>query len=208
MTILQERPVTGDQEQPAAQPLPNWFFPQPGGWTAEDLDHLPPEAPRRVELIDGALVPMSPQAYFHMLVINRLWQTLESLAPGDFEVVTEMTVTLDKWNRLDGDVLVVRSEEPNPTGTDYRPEDVTLIIEVVSPESKPRDRNVKPIKYAKADIPYFWRIERAADRPVVYTFELDTATSAYAPTGIHRDRLKLDVPFPIDIDLATLTRRR
>ncbi|WP_344861458.1 hypothetical protein [Planomonospora alba] len=30
--------------------------PPPDGWTDEDLDRLPPEAPRHVELIDGALV--------------------------------------------------------------------------------------------------------------------------------------------------------
>jgi len=35
--------------------------------------------------------------------------------------------------------------------------------------------------------------------------ELDVPTGDYVPTGIHRDRLKLSVPFPLDIDLAALT---
>lgn len=30
----------------------------------------------------------------------------------------------------------------------------------------------------------------------------------YAPTGIFHDRLKLTVPFPVDIDLSTLEPRR
>jgi len=43
--------------------LPEWLYPGPdGGWTADDLDALPPDAPRRIELIDGALVLMSPQS--------------------------------------------------------------------------------------------------------------------------------------------------
>lgn len=30
-------------------------------------------------------------------------------------------------------------------------------------------------------------------------------TRTYVPTGIHRDRIKVAVPFPLDIDLGTLT---
>jgi hypothetical protein len=43
--------------------LPEWLYPGPdGGWTADDLDALPPDAPRRIELIDGALVLLLPHA--------------------------------------------------------------------------------------------------------------------------------------------------
>lgn len=44
----------------SAEPLPDWFMPPPGGWTADDLDRLPPEAPQHIELIDGALIVVSP----------------------------------------------------------------------------------------------------------------------------------------------------
>lgn len=43
-----------------AEPLPDWFMPTPGGWTADDMDNLPPGEPR-MELIDGALVLLSPR---------------------------------------------------------------------------------------------------------------------------------------------------
>ena len=40
--------------------FPEWFYPgPPGGWTADMLDHLPPDAPKHVELIDGSLILMS-----------------------------------------------------------------------------------------------------------------------------------------------------
>jgi hypothetical protein len=39
---------------------------------------------------------------------------------------------------------------------------------------------------------------------VVYTYELDPATKAYVPTGIHRGRLTAGWPFPIDIDLTKI----
>ncbi len=43
--------------------LPAWMYPPNGThWTADDMDRLPPEAPRHVELIDDALIfRMSPQ---------------------------------------------------------------------------------------------------------------------------------------------------
>jgi len=37
--------------------------------------------------------------------------------------------------------------------------------------------------------------------------ELNDTTGAYVPTGIHRDKLVVPVPFPMDIDLTTLFNR-
>jgi hypothetical protein len=42
---------------------------------------------------------------------------------------------------------------------------------------------------------------------VVYVYELDPATRAYALTGIYHDRLKVSVPFLIDVDLGAITGR-
>lgn len=60
-------------------------------------------------------------------------------------------------------------------------------------------------KYAAAGIPHFWLVEMSGSghRPVVRTYELDPLTKTYALTGTHRDRLKLDVPYEIDIDIST-----
>jgi hypothetical protein len=47
-------------------------------------------------------------------------------------------------------------------------------------------------------------VENVSGRPTVYVYELDPATHAYALTGIHHDRLKITMPFDIDIDLAEI----
>jgi Uma2 family endonuclease len=85
--------------------------------------------------------------------------------------------------------------------------DAVLVVEVVSEESQERDRERKPQLYAKAGISHFWRVENVDDRMVVYVYELDPATHAYALTGIFHDELKVPVPFPIAIDLTALPRR-
>lgn len=76
----------------------------------------------------------------------------------------------------------------------------------MSDESEERDRETKPLKYAKAGIPHFWRIEEENELPVVHVFELEPTTGAHVATAIERVRLDLPVPFAIDIDVASLVR--
>lgn len=117
----------------------------------------------------------------------------------------EMSVILAQDQRPEPDVCVIAAEaDRGPDQTFHRAEDVRLVVEVVSPESRSRDRRRKPQLYAEADIPHFWRVEGDDGRPVVYVYELDPATRLYVPSGIHHDRLKLGVPFDVDIDLAEI----
>ncbi|GII18880.1 hypothetical protein Ppa05_56060 [Planomonospora parontospora subsp. antibiotica] len=199
--------MTTDSEgdEMTAEVLPSWFYPPADGWVAEDLDRLPPEAPRRLELVDGALIVMSPQTKFHMRVIDNLTRVLRSAAPEGLDVVREMTVTLGRRQRPEPDVMVVR--EPPGTGlerTTYRPEEVVLAVEVVSPDSEERDRRVKPERYAQAGIRHFWRIENEDSRPAVHVYELDDTTGAYVPTAIEREKLRLTVPFPVTVTMREL----
>jgi Uma2 family endonuclease len=182
--------------------LPEWLYPGPdGGWTAEDLDALPADAPRRVELIDGALVLMSPQTLFHMLMINLLVAGIHP--PQGLYIAREMSIRLGERQRPEPDAMVVTVPPLSDLDkTYYLPEEVRLVVEVVSPESEDRDRTTKPAKYAQAGIRYLWRVERDGRAPVVYSYELDPSLRAYVPTGVHRGRLQTDIGFPVDIELA------
>ncbi|MFD8937886.1 Uma2 family endonuclease [Streptomyces sp. NPDC059578] len=185
-----------------------WPRPPVGGWTADDLDELP-NLPPHTELIDGSLVFVSPQTLFHTLVLSLLDRTLNSQVPDGLLALREMPVRLGIKNRPEPDVLVVTHEAAsNLAQTFFEPADVLLAVEVVSRDSEERDREVKPRKYAGAGIAHYWRVEENAGLPVVYVYELDPATSTYALTGIHHDKLNLTVPFPVDIDLTTLHPRR
>ncbi|WP_049563606.1 Uma2 family endonuclease [Nonomuraea sp. SBT364] len=181
--------------------FPEWFFPgPPGGWTADMLDRLPPDAPRHVELIDGSLIMMVPQTMFHMLAL-RLFER-ELVPPEHLVVVREMTVTLGLRQRPEPDILLVKETAARRIGlTSFKPEDVHLVVEVVSEETRDRDRTTKPSRYSTAGIKHFWRVELEDERPVVYTFELEPAIRAYVPTGIHRGRLCTDIGFPVDLGL-------
>jgi Uma2 family endonuclease len=184
-----------------------WPRPPAGGWTADDLDRLP-NLPPHTELIDGSLVFMSPQTRFHSRTIHFLVSELTRQAPEHLEAIGEMTIRVDLRNRPEPDVLVVPvAADDGPEQTWFKPEDVLLAVEVVSPDSVSRDREVKPRKYARAGVPHFWRIEKTDGQPVVYVYELDPATRVYAPVGIFHKELKADLPFPIEIDLTAINRR-
>ncbi|MFJ1973323.1 Uma2 family endonuclease [Streptomyces sp. NPDC087903] len=194
---------------PDDEPTYRWPIPPPGGWTADDLDRIP-GLPPHTELIDGSLVFTSPRTAFHGRCMRLLENTLLEQAPDHLDVMREMTVKLDAKNRPEPDVLVFSVEaNTGPDQTWYRPEDVLLAVEVVSADSRERDREVKPRKYATAGVPHFWRVEQGDDNglPVVYVYEIDPANKTYGLTGIFHDRLKVSVPFGIDIDLTALDRR-
>ncbi|TYB64026.1 Uma2 family endonuclease [Nonomuraea sp. PA05] len=186
--------------------LPDRVFPPPQGFAAEDLDHIP-DLPAHTELIDGSLVFASPQASFHMLVISLLENELRRAAPGDLRVRREMSVILDKDQRPEPDLCVISATAvESGRQTFYHARDVLLVIEVVSPESRTRDRRRKPELYAEAGIRHFWLVENDSGKPDVHVFELDPVTRSYVPTGVHHDRLKLTVPFDVDIDLTEIDR--
>lgn len=190
------------------EPRYQWPIPPAEGWTADDLDRIP-GLPSHAELIDGNVVLISPQTAFHTLTMRLLENALLSQVSDEWNVMREMTIKIDRKNRPEPDIMVFRSEAyTDPHQTWFLPEDVLLAVEVVSPDSVERDRDVKPRKYAEAGVRHFWRVEEEDGLPVVFSYELDPATHVYAPTGIHRERLELKVPFPIDINLTAINRRR
>ncbi|WP_081241028.1 Uma2 family endonuclease [Streptomyces viridosporus] len=186
-----------------------WPVPPVDGYTVDDLFTLP-DLPPHTELIDGSLVFVSPQRRFHFLVIDLLVNGLRSSLGPDFSVEREMTVVLDERNGPEPDVSVVRADAV--TGLDqtsFKAEDVLLAVEVVSPDSESRDRTTKPHKYALAGIPHYWRVEQdgTTGRPLVHVYELDPMTRSYVHMGVHHDRLKVDKPSAIAIDLGTVETR-
>ncbi|URN16287.1 MULTISPECIES: Uma2 family endonuclease [Streptomyces] len=186
--------------------LPDWLHPpRDSGWEADDLDHIP-NLPRRTELIDGALVlALCPQRSWHDRVVRRLTAVLEQQAPPGRTVEARMTVRLSTKSRLEPDV-VAADVAYDPDRTRFLPHEGDLVVEVVSEESRERDRETKPFTYARAGIRHFWRIEEEHGLPVVHSYELDDTTRAYVATGIHRERVKAPVPFDLDVDLTRLVR--
>ena len=187
----------------SGEPVPDWMRPD-GGFRAADLDLLP-GLPPHTELIDGGLVFVSPQRRFHDRVMFLVQVALSANVPPGWDVCREMSIVLDDHQRPEPDISIINADAlGDGSETWYPASAVLLVAEVVSPDSVVRDRDRKPQLYARAGIVHFWRIEESDGKPVVYVYELDPATSTYSLSGIHHERLRLTIPFEIDIDLTAV----
>ena len=168
-----------------------------------------PGLPPHIELIDGLLVPSAPQTAFHSVTVDLLVAGLRGGIPPAFKVGRQMTVVVDRHNGPEPDISVIRADAvTGPGQMSYRAEDLHLAVEVVAPDTESRDRSVKPRMYAAAGIPHFWLVEMAGrdDHPVIQVYERGQASGTYVLTGIHHDHIKVDIPYPIDIDLTEIDK--
>lgn len=193
--------------QPIEEPIQGHLVlvptPPRGGFTARDLPRLMEVVDVRFELLDGAVVMMAPSTVWHNEVIDILKFALRRVAPGWAAVATEQGIDLG-CTVPEPDLLVVSRDAVAASSLSFSPEDVHLVVEVVSPGTKTKDRVLRPAQYAEAGIKCFWRVENEDNAIVLYTFEL-LPEGGYAPTGVHRTRVQVDRPFPIDIELPEVT---
>lgn len=186
--------------------LPNdWLHPPPGGWTLADIECLPEGA--RVEVIDGALIVNPRPLPVHQRIARKLAAALDSALPTGWQLDIDIDIMLaeDPLDYLAPDIVVFDSRVPLTT----RPvpgEVILLVVEVVSRGSRREDRGSKPLAYADAGIPHFWRVETPESGALaltVHTFVLDG--DHYAPSGEHRGGLRVEQPFAVEVELGTLT---
>jgi Uma2 family endonuclease len=175
----------------------------PGGFTVRDLPRLIEAVDANFELLDGEVLMMAPATHWHDEVIDILKHALRRVAPQEYVIATEKGIDLGD-TAPEPDVLVVSREVVRADSLVFPPSDVHLAVEVVSPGTKTKDRTLRPFQYAGAGIKCFWLVENEDDAMVVHTFEL-LPGGGYAPTGVHRTRVKVDRPFPIDIELPEVT---
>ena len=167
------------------------------GWTVDDLDLLPEDG-LRYELVDGTLRVSPPPPTPHNLTATELTVRLFAAVGPDWRVAAPGSVLLDERNRREPDVIVLRREAARLEHTPAR--HVLLAVEVMSPGSVTDDRLVKPVQYARAGIPHYWRIEPKV--PVLVTYALDGDT--YRETGRYDDLVSIRDPVDLRFRLADL----
>lgn len=170
-------------------------------YTLEDVLDLPGDAPR-VELVDGRMLPLPSPRADHQEVASLTWLWLRRHAPRDrWRAIQAVGIAVIPQHSFEPDVLLVDA------GADlgrhfFSPSQVTLVVEIVSPGTKRRDRIEKPAEYAAARIPHFWRIET---EPVhVYAYRLGPA-GHYDLVADGAEQVELTEPFPVTLPVAEIT---
>ncbi|WP_299532752.1 Uma2 family endonuclease [uncultured Streptomyces sp.] len=181
---------------------PAWMHQQ---ISAQEYESWSEEQCAGVEIVDGMVVVGPSASKRHNRLARILANALDAAADPDWNADTDFDVRLHDvpLNNRHPDVTVYRAETIDVTPS--RPEHVLLVVEVVSPGSETTDRIVKTDQYAKAGIPFYWRVEQAPTGvPITYTYVLDPATKGYRDGEMFTGVIEAAVPFPVAVDLRAV----
>ncbi|MBF6166541.1 Uma2 family endonuclease [Streptomyces gardneri] len=184
--------------------------PHADGWTAADLDHMP-EDELRYEVLNGQLVVNAAPKPRHQLLVRWLGRALDAVLPTDRLVLEGVGVLIGDDEPIPDLMVVAEPIDLDARGVPAH--QVELVVEVVSESTTLQDRMVKPVVYAEAGIPNYWRFEPnpfkgqlpGESLPVLFAHELGD-DHAYELT--HRvaagNAVTLRSPFEFTIDPVTL----
>jgi Uma2 family endonuclease len=175
-------------------------------WTLEEY-HATSEFNARVDLVEGQLRVMAPPRPIHNRVAFRLQVAIDAASPATWQVDYGVGVLLSDHPKKPTEVmpdLTIFSSNHDLRRSPILPEEVLLVVEVVSPSSQRKDRFEYPRYYARAGIPHYWRVDTPATGPQVRIVTHRLVGRVYAETGEFAGELKVEEPFPMAFDVASL----
>jgi Uma2 family endonuclease len=116
----------------------------------------------RVELIDGYIVPMSPQNSRHTTSVEMARRVLEQACPSTMLVRAQFPLAIGVASEPEPDLAVVPGSIDDYV--DQHPSEALLVIEVAD-SSLAKDREQKRLLYAQHGIPEYW-IVNLVDRHI------------------------------------------
>lgn len=120
----------------------------------------------RLELIEGAILEVTPTGSAHAACVNRLNHALSRLA-GRAIVAVQNPVRLSEDSLPQPDLALLRWRDDFYAMRHPGPEDVLLLVEVAD-TTLAYDRDVKVPLYARASIPEVWLVDLGGSAVWVY----------------------------------------
>lgn len=179
-----------------------------GPWTVEDVLALDEDRRYRYELLGESLVMSPAPGLRHQRASFRLHVALDAAARAagaPVEVLEAINVTLPS-GLVVPDIVVADAGATAEDGVSIDAEAVQLVVELVSPGNKTMDRRFKPMLYAEAGIPAYWRLE-SDPAPMLVICELESGRYVERTTALAGTVTRVDTPFPFEIDPAGLVRQ-
>jgi len=157
------------------------------------------------EILDGELYVTPAPSPMHQRVSKRLQRQLEAYFEARglgevFDAPIDLILTLHDVVQPDL-VVVTDAARVSARGIEGPP---TLVVEVLSPSTRDRDRGVKGRRYAALGVPHYWLVD--FDAPRLECFRLDG--TAYVPSVEGQGDARVSHPdWPgLEIALAELWR--
>ena len=162
-------------------------------WTAADLAAIDDDG-HRYEIVDGALLVLTPPTRRHDWVAFRLAALLDAAAPPGLYAYGPGAVQLGRSLRAP-DVVVVRRDPASRTTAADAAQDVVLAVEVLSPTTETSDRVTKPFEYARGGIEHYWLLDPEGPSLTVHVLEPE----GYRRVGTWRQDDEVVVVTPVRV---------
>lgn len=141
------------------------LFPAQGSWSEEA--YLALSSNRLMELNDGCLEILPMPTYFHELIVEFLYDLLRAFVQEhSLGKVMRAPLPIRLWpgQMREPDLVFLRPDRVKrlaAAANRAQPDGADLVMEVVSPGTQNRDRdlNVKRLEYARAGISEYWIID-------------------------------------------------
>jgi Uma2 family endonuclease len=168
-------------------------------FTWRDLEVMPDDG-HRYELIDGALIVTPTPSVRHQRLAFRLARILDDACPDDLMVLmAPFAVLLAENTELQPDVLVARRTDLTEGNLPAPP---VLAVEVLSPNTRLIDLNLKRARFEMAGCPSYWVVD--PDALELTAWEL--VDGAYVPVAhvVGDEPFRATKPFPVTVVPADL----
>ncbi|WBB78770.1 Uma2 family endonuclease [Micromonospora sp. WMMD882] len=182
-----------------------------GSWTTQLADRylpLPELPPVRYECVDGRLVMTPAEVGSNSFGEMRLARLLGPAAEAaGFYVYGQVNLTFGPQRWIQPDVTILHTLPATDEEDRWVPARLcALAVEFVSPGSRRQDFVDKPRRCAEGGVPYFMRVTivRRLRSAAVELFALDGGGHVPVAKVVNGERLRVDAPFPIDLDPADL----
>lgn len=168
-----------------AQPLPHSL--RPGKITFEEFLHWGDED-TYAEWVDGEIIELTSPSFRHQKLLIFLGVLLqhfiEAHHAGELYVAPFLMRLPKRPSGRMPDILFIAKKNVGRIQRNYLNGPADLVVEIVSPESEKRDREVKFSEYAQAGIREYWLID--IERKQADFYQLGE-NNAYRPVSIDED---------------------
>jgi hypothetical protein len=183
-------------------------FDHEGPWT-EDAYLALTDNDGRVEVVDGTLLIGPDTSGQRAVVASRLGELVRAALPDGLRLLRSTPLRLSRDCVLIPEFAVtnkaVLPEPGHGPASVLDASDVLMVIEVVGQDHGAADRLLKPQLYARSRIPYSLLVDH--DAPFASAEMIISGRYyEYASAG-DGTVLRLDEPFPLQLDLAAVTAR-
>ncbi len=128
-----------------------------GLYTRKEFALLPEGFP--AQLVEGALVCEPSPAFGHQRIALELAERLKSIVGARRMGMAPLDIHVDEFNVYQPDVVVWREPLDDDVDFEALPPPL-LVVEVLSPPTRGRDRNVKRIRLLDKGVEEVWLVDR------------------------------------------------